>query len=760
MNRTRLTLIAIFLVALGLRSIVLYERSSGPGFAVPIVDAGAYDQMARQLLAGEGVEPRMFWQPIFYPLFLASVYGLSGGSILAVKILQAILGAITCCLTFVLARKLFDQRVGLLAAGLTACYGPLILFEGELLAAGWAAFWSIALVLLFTLAAQRLQPASGSDSRNTAGFGAATALGLGAVSALAVLARPSFLPFVGIVWLWLLWRLWRQPKLDVEQDAREARRRLAIAAAAGLAGFMMITLPVAFASERVTGHFGFLPGSGGLNSYIGNNPESCETLSVRPGDAWGELIELPARHGIDGYAERNRFFYGRVVQYLRQQPLDFLSGMAEKALRFANSRELPRNIDVYFARGESKLLAALSWKAGLFGFPYGLIFPFAILGLVREWRRLGSPLLLFLTLYPLAIILVFVTARYRVPIIPVLAIPAAVGLLGFAKACAERGRQLAVAAATLAAGLLLTTLPGPFCEEALNMEADFFYCLAFAQAERGDPAGAITHYQRALESDPDLEQVHYNLGLLYADSDDVESAASHYREAVRLDPEFARAHNNLGSVIQDQGLVEEAIGHYTAAIRTDPELLPAQRNLAKALLSAGRSQEALTQIDLLAELEPNNNDLSFLRGGAYLQLGDLSRAAAAFRENLAKQPGNAQVHNDLGTALIGMQDFPGAIEQFEKALEISPDYLQAYNNAGATLAMAGDLQGARKKFEEAVRRAPEYVDARYNLATILLRLGETAAAVQELRQVLRIQPDHPRAGQRLQAIMEEVQTTG
>ncbi len=748
MNRTQRTLIVIFVLALSLRSIVLYERSAEPGFAVPIVDAGAYDQMARQLLAGEGAHPRMFWQPLFYPLTLSAVYATSGGSILAVKVLQAILGAITCCLTFVLGKRLFSYRVGLIAAAFTGFYGPLILFEGELLAASWAAFWSVALVLSFTLAGYRTRPA--------------VALGLGVASALAVLARPSFLPFVGVAWLWLLWRSRSsaaEPDAKDESKVGKNWRQPVVLAVAGLAGFAAITLPVAFASKQVTGHFGFLPGSGGLNSFIGNNPNSCETLSVRPGDAWGELINLPASHGVEGYAERNRFFYGQVAQYLRQQPFDFLTGMTEKALRFVSSRELPRNIDVYFTRGESKVLAALSWKAGPFGFPFGLLFPLALLGVVREWRRLGSPLLLFLTLYPLAIVLVFVTARYRVPIIPVLAIPAAVGLLEIAQALTERGRRLVSTSSIVIVGLVLSVLPGPFCEESLNMEADYFYCLAFAQAERGDSDGAITHYQRALESDPDLEQVHYNLGLLYAAGEEIESATSHYREAVRLDPDFARAHNNLGSVVQSQGRVEEAIGHYTTAIQADPKLLPAQRNLAKALLSLGRGQEALTQIDRLAKLQPNSADLSFWRGSAYLQLGDLNRAAEAFRQHLVGEPRNAQVHNDLGTALIGLREFPDAIEHFEKAIEISPDHLQAYNNAGATLAMTGDFQGARYKFEEAVRRGPQYADARFNLATILLRLGETTAAIQELRQVLKIQPDHPRAGARLQAILAEAQAS-
>ncbi|MCP3958692.1 MAG: tetratricopeptide repeat protein [bacterium] len=731
-RRTLLTLAAIFAMALALRLTVLHERSSGPGFLAPIVDAGVYDQTARQLLTEEGAQPRLFWQPLLYPVYLSGAYALTGGSIPAAKVLQALLGAVTCCLTFLLASRLTDRRTALAAAAITCLYGPLILFEGELLAAGWAALWAVALVWLFTLAGDRPSPG--------------WALALGAAGAMAVLTRPTFLPFYGVAWLWLLWR-WRGGD----------RRKAVLALVAGVAAFGAFTLPVAAFSKSVTGHFGFLPGSGGLNSYIGNNPNVCETLSVRPGDEWGELIELPAQAGFTGYAERNRYFYGQVVKYLREDPIGYLTGVGGKALRFASSRELPRNIDVYFSRGESRLLAALSWKLGPFGFPFGLVLPLAILGVARGWRRLGAPLLLFLTLYPLAVVMVFVTARYRVPIVPVLAIPAALGLMELVSALRPVGRHTAVAALIVTAGVLLSVLPGPFCEEALNMEADFYYCLGFAQSERGEVEGAIDSYRRALDSDPGLEQVHYNLGLLHAQRDELEEAEKSYQEAVRILPGHARAHNNLGSVVQRRGDLEGAIEHYTAAADADPEMVIAQRNLAKALLSAGRGPDALARIDTLEGLEPDHAEIPFLRGSALMQTGDVAGATSELRRAVATDPENALAHNDLGTALLGAQDLPAALEQFEKAIALDPEHLQAYNNAGAVLAMTGDLEGARVKFEEVVRRSPEYADARYNLATILLRLGDVGRGVEELQQVLRLQPNHPRATKRLQQLMAQMQ---
>ena len=61
-------------------------------------------------------------------------------------------------------------------------------------------------------------------------------------------------------------------------------------------GFAVIVLPVSGLNYRVTGHFGFLPASGGLNLYIGNNPNYA-AAEVRPGRSWQSVIVLPENAG-------------------------------------------------------------------------------------------------------------------------------------------------------------------------------------------------------------------------------------------------------------------------------------------------------------------------------------------------------------------------------------------------------------------------------------------------------------------------------
>ncbi|MHC4335115.1 MAG: glycosyltransferase family 39 protein [Planctomycetota bacterium] len=118
--------VGIFALAVLVRGVYLYESSDNPTFRAPVVDSLTYDQMARRLLAGEGLTSDFFWQPLFYPLFLAGVYRVSDFSILAVKVIQMILGAVTCLLVLRLGQRLFDRQTGILAGLIAVFYMPMV----------------------------------------------------------------------------------------------------------------------------------------------------------------------------------------------------------------------------------------------------------------------------------------------------------------------------------------------------------------------------------------------------------------------------------------------------------------------------------------------------------------------------------------------------------------------------------------------------------------------------------------------------------
>lgn len=604
-NRNFLIAGIIFCLALAVRLIYLYESSDNPSFQVPIVDSKIYDETARALISGQGLVSNFFWQPFFYQIFLSVVYLFSDNSIIFTKVLQVLLGALTCVLTYKLGERIFGGRAGIIAGLIAAFYGPMFFYESELLATGWAAFWAVVIVWLF------LEVKEKDKSKQW--------FYLGLCGALGIITRPEFILFfiAGCIWL----------RFQVPRELSLMPRFIAL-----FAGIALIIVPVGGVSAYATGKFSVISSSGGINLYIGNNPDYCKMLTIRPGGEWSKLIELPSKHGMGKNVwEEDKFFKQRVMEYVKNQPLDFAKGLGRKTLELISSREIPRNLDVYLFGKWSRLLRLLTWKASGFGFPFGAVFPFVVLGVIFNWKRIPVPVLFFVAFYSLSIVLVFVASRYKAPMVPILAILAAAGLVSAVEMVKlKRWRDVILMAAAGAGAVLISTLPGPFCQEQVDFEPEFYQFVGHGMVKRGfyDKAmecltkslqmkpdynetyfymgealrgqgkfdEAIESYKKALELklDSSIEYVaHNNLGAMLVWQDKLDEAIEQYKETIRLKPDYPIVHNNIGIALLKQGRVDEAIKYFEEALRLRPGFREASKNLATALAEQKESKETV-----------------------------------------------------------------------------------------------------------------------------------------------------------------------
>lgn len=118
------------------------------GVPVPLQDTPDYDELALNLLRGEGFVSHanwhgfaMYsWRPPFYSFFLAAVYGVWGHNHAAVQIIQTSIGAATVVLLWFVVRR-FCAAAAWPAALLAAVYGPLIAISSEIMSECFFTFW-------------------------------------------------------------------------------------------------------------------------------------------------------------------------------------------------------------------------------------------------------------------------------------------------------------------------------------------------------------------------------------------------------------------------------------------------------------------------------------------------------------------------------------------------------------------------------------------------------------------------------------------
>ncbi len=531
-----LSCLAVFLTAFAVRALFVMQYRSSPVFAIPVIDSSDYDEVARALAFKGALGARAFWHEILYPLLLAGVYRLGGGSIMAARIVQSAAGGITAVLALILGSRALGRGAGLAAGLITALCGPLVFYDCSLLATGTAA-------LLATLS---LIAASYMEKR---GEGACLVFGL--ACGLSIAARAVLMPFAFLVII-----------LDIRRSisSRFPASKTAWRQAATLGGIAAVLLPLTILSGRASGHYSPLPRAGAINLYIGNNPDMDRTLLIRPGSEWRDLIRQPILYGYTGgESDYRRYFTDRVKEYAVADPAGFIHGIARKTVWFFSSRELPRNLDIYVARRFSGILSVLVWKWKGFGFPFGLILPLAIVGLIACGRKIPVPVWLFVASYSLTIIAVFPASRYRALILPVLSVPAAAGWMASARAFRGGEWKRAVLYASIAAAVAVAiSFPGPFVMERPDYLSELHSCVGYQLSVLGRNSEAEDQLRQALEEDGS-------------------------------DPVVNRL---LGCVLHELGRDEEALRYFDRSLISDPDSYLLRYYKAVSLLNLGRREEA------------------------------------------------------------------------------------------------------------------------------------------------------------------------
>ncbi len=701
-------LVIIFSLALLIRLVYLFESLKNPTFFVPIIDAGNYHRLAQEFARHGRLSEEFFWQPPLYPLFLGIIYALFGESIFVAKIIQALLGAMTCCLTYYLGHLTLGRREGIIASTLFTFFGPMIFYETELLGTGLAAFLCTFLLILLFLAKKK---------------GKTISFLLGGCSALAILCRPTFIPFVGVIPVFLLLK---------KREKKKEEKNCLLLLSSWIAGFLIIILPFAALNSKLTkAKFSVLPFSGGINLYLGNNPNLCKTLTIRPGWDWQKLVDMPRRQGIKDVREQDRFFRKLVIEFIKRNPLEFLSGLLQKALRFLSSREIPRNEDIYLFRQWSYLLKVLVWKWGGFGFPFGVVLPLLFIGTFSRFKQIPSLLLLFILFNASAIILFFVSSRYRLESVPAMIVVASGGVSGLIENLKKKKWRFLVTALIVGTfSVAISTLPGPFCEEKIDYGAEMASILGNKHLEAGRIESAENWFRKALESKQNHCDACLGLGDVFFKKGNLKEACFYYKQASLFRPDNAQPYYKMGLALSFMGQPQEAADLFKESLSLNPLSGKVHVLLGEVLLKLGKAEEAFSHYEQALEVEIEQRD----RARAHLQLGLLNWCKERMESTehhllqaLRLNPDDPKVLLSLSWLRATSQDarFRNASQARDfalKALSMEKLTFQSHDTLGASLAEAGDFDGAAREAQKAIEFASSNPETRNFAKSISQRL--------------------------------------
>src|SRR4051794_8276528 len=120
----------IFMTALAVRLVHVWQMRATPFFSVLLGDSRGYDEWARRIAAGEWIGRDVFYQAPLYPYMLGVIYAIAGRHLLLVRVVQALIGSASCVFLALAAERLVSRRAGIAAGLMLALYAPAIFFDG------------------------------------------------------------------------------------------------------------------------------------------------------------------------------------------------------------------------------------------------------------------------------------------------------------------------------------------------------------------------------------------------------------------------------------------------------------------------------------------------------------------------------------------------------------------------------------------------------------------------------------------------------
>lgn len=141
----------------------------------------------------------------------------------------------------------------------------------------------------------------------------------------------------------------------------------------------------------------------------------------------------------------------------------------------------------------------------------------------------------------------------------------------------------------------------------------------------GDLSGATEHYRKALQIDPRIPGVHFELAQAIFESAPSDpaiqaEAAKELAAAVSSDGDSPKVECELGKIALLKSDLDQAHEHYANAFRLNPEDAEAQLGLGRVLMSMEKPEQAKKYLEMAVHADPLNATAHYRLAQAYKRL--------------------------------------------------------------------------------------------------------------------------------------------
>jgi Tfp pilus assembly protein PilF/4-amino-4-deoxy-L-arabinose transferase-like glycosyltransferase len=663
-------LILVMFFALIFRLVYFIEMKNDPEFLHANVDALYHDYWAWGMVTDQWqpahdlenprIQENPYSRPPGYPYFLSAIYRIFGHDRLAPRVIQMLLGVLSCGILFLAARKIFGNQIAFIAGLLMAFYWAFVFYEKELREVALLVFF-LPLLILWMIKLY--------EKPTIARF-----VFCGLLLGCIIITRPNFLLFLPLAVGWLI----------VYNPLKDKRKTYLYT------GILILCtiLPVSGVALRngIKGKdFVLISSNMGINLYVGNNPTATgNTIALPPEiplfrNAFMYQKIVKYVESVEGrklkHSEVSSYFVRKALEYMKNNPSRTIYLTFKKAVMFVGGIEIPSERDL--VAGKQK-----SWVLKIIPLNFALVFSLCLLGMIVYFTTIISAkrkkqdhklpgaerstfpyvilILLLVGIYYVSYLPFFVTSRFRMCIIPFILIFSGYIICQIYNRVIHK--QISKGIIIIGAVILVFIL------------------------------GSINYF----DFQRNIGKAEYDRGLAFARAQNFEGAIKSYREAINQRQNYPDAYNNLGNALRKIGKPQQAIENYKKALEYEPRHYFANLNLAQIYYSLNQLDKAANYYSKTLEIKPTEYIYNVLSNTLF-KSGKVKEAIGVLSEALKIYGRKANLLNNLGVLYVFQEDPEKAKQLFLEVIGKNPDDVQAWLNLGR-LYSGQDLPGEAKKY--------------------------------------------------------------
>ena len=257
-------------------------------------------------------------------------------------------------------------------------------------------------------------------------------------------------------------------------------------------------------------------------------------------------------------------------------------------------------------------------------------------------------------------------------------------------------------------------------------------------SRREQYAEAVKLYEKALQVNPTLVPVHFNIAVSLGKLRRFSDAAEHLRAFLKEYPKEPRAHQLLGLCLVETGELSAALRELETSYEENPRDGSIVYSLAYASARAGNLDQAA---QLLRGLESNPVQAKLIQGLIEYRQQRYAEARTLFRDVLRETPGSSAALAALGRVELIDHNDQEAISLLSQALALNPSDAESTYQLGVLYARNGREAEATPALRRALTLRAGYADPHYHLGRIAFDRKDYKSALAELEEARRILPD-------------------